>query len=61
MNIAPKIGVEKKLTMHIVRHMLAQHATNIIVRTLQKLFRHTKFETTERLYEAVYIPGCRGA
>lgn len=46
-NIAPKIGVEKKITMHIARHTFAQNATNIDVRTLQKLFRHTKLETTE--------------
>lgn len=47
LNIAPMIGVEKKLTMHIARHTFAQNATNIDVRTLQKLFRHTKLETTE--------------
>lgn len=33
--------------MHIVRHSFAQIATEIDVRILQKLFRHTKLETTE--------------
>lgn len=47
LHVAPKAGIEKKLTMHIARHSFAQNATNIDVRTLQMLFRHTKLETTE--------------
>lgn len=45
--VAPQAEIEKKLTMHIARHSFAQIATEIDVRTLQKLFRHTKLETTE--------------
>jgi len=33
--------------MHTARHSFAQNATDIDVRTLQILFRHTKLETTE--------------
>jgi integrase/recombinase XerD len=47
LHVAPKAGIDKKLTMHIARHSFAQNATNIDVRTLQMLFRHTKLETTE--------------
>ncbi len=47
LHVAPKAGIDKKLTMHIARHSFAQNATSIDVRTLQMLFRHTKLETTE--------------
>lgn len=47
LHVGPKAGIDKKLTMHIARHSFAQNATNIDVRTLQMLFRHTKLETTE--------------
>lgn len=46
-HVATKANIEKKMTMHIARHSFAQNATNIDIRTLQMLFRHTKLETTE--------------
>lgn len=46
-DVAPKAGIDKTLTMHIARHSFAQNATDIDVRTLQHLFRHSKLETTE--------------
>lgn len=45
-HVAPACGITKKLTMHIARHAFAQNATDVDARTLQKLFRHTKLETT---------------
>jgi len=45
--VAPAADIQKKLTMHIARHSFAQNAKHIDVRVLQKLFRHTKLETTE--------------
>lgn len=47
LHVAPKAGIDKKLTMHIARHSFAQNAKHIDVRTLQYLFRHSKLETTE--------------
>jgi integrase/recombinase XerD len=47
LHVAPAANIKKKLTMHIARHSFAQNATNVDVRILQKLFRHTKLETTE--------------
>lgn len=47
LHVAPAANIKKKLTMHIARHSFAQNATNIDVRVLQKLFRHSKLETTE--------------
>ena len=47
LQVAPKAGIDKKLTMHIARHSFAQNAKHIDVRTLQYLFRHSKLETTE--------------
>jgi site-specific recombinase XerD len=47
LHVAPAANIQKRLTMHLARHSFAQLATNIDVRTLQKLFRHNKLETTE--------------
>lgn len=47
LHVAPKAGIETKLTMHIARHSFGQIATKIDTRTLQMLFRHSKLETTE--------------
>ena len=47
LHVAPAAKIQKRLTMHLARHSFAQLATNIDVRTLQKLFRHNKLETTE--------------
>ena len=44
--VAKAANIEKKLTTHIARHSFAQNATGIDARILQRLFRHTKLETT---------------
>lgn len=45
--VTRQTGIDKKLTMHIARHSFAQNAKGMNLRTLQHLFRHSKFETTE--------------
>jgi integrase/recombinase XerD len=46
-DVAPKAGIDKKLTMHIARHSFGNiSGDKIPVQTLQKLYRHTKIETT---------------
>ena len=46
-HVAPAAGITKKLTMHIARHTFADLAGGTIdIQKLQKLYRHTKIETT---------------
>ncbi len=45
-DVAPKAGINKKLTMHLARHSFAQNAGDVNPRILQMLFRHTSLETT---------------
>lgn len=45
-HVAPAAKIDKKLTSHIARHSFAQNAVEIDARVLQRLFRHTKLETT---------------
>jgi len=46
-DVAKAAGIEKKLTMHIARHTFGNIAGDKIpVQMLQKLYRHTKLETT---------------
>ncbi|MFC5410875.1 phage integrase SAM-like domain-containing protein [Larkinella bovis] len=45
--VAPLIGTDKKLTMHLARHSFAQVASDKIpVQILQKLYRHSSILTT---------------
>jgi integrase len=45
--VAPLIGTDKKLTMHLARHSFAQVASDKIpVQILQKLYRHSSIVTT---------------
>lgn len=45
--IAPAVGITKTLTMHVARHSFAQIAEDkISPKVLQKLYRHSKLETT---------------
>lgn len=45
--VAPAVGITKTLTMHVARHAFAQIAEDkISPKVLQKLYRHTKLETT---------------
>jgi len=46
-HVAPAAGINKKLTMHIARHTFADLAGGTVdIQKLQKLYRHTKIETT---------------
>jgi site-specific recombinase XerD len=46
-HVAPAAGITKKLTMHIARHTFADLAGGTVdIQKLQKLYRHTKIETT---------------
>jgi integrase/recombinase XerD len=45
-SVAPAAKIEKRLTSHIARHSFGQNPVEIDVRILQRLFRHTKLETT---------------
>lgn len=46
-HVAPAAGIEKKLTMHIARHTFGNISRDRIpVQVLQKLYRHSKLETT---------------
>lgn len=46
-DVAPKAGINKKLTMHIARHSFAQMASDAIpIQVLQKLYRHSSIITT---------------
>jgi site-specific recombinase XerD len=46
-HVAPAAGITKKLTMHIARHTFADLAGGTIdIQKLQKLYRHSKIETT---------------
>ena len=54
-DVAPKAGIDKKLTMHIARHSFGNiSGDKIPVQMLQKLYRHTKLETTIG-YQANFI------
>ena len=45
--VAPLCNIDKKLTMHIARHSFGQLANGKAdIRVLQKLYRHSKLETT---------------
>ncbi|HYF32519.1 MAG TPA: site-specific integrase [Chitinophagaceae bacterium] len=54
-HVAPQAGIEKKLTMHIARHTFGNiSGDRIPVQMLQKLYRHSKIETTIG-YQANFI------
>lgn len=45
--VGPAAGIDKKITMHIARHSFGNiSGDKIPVQMLQKLYRHTKIETT---------------
>lgn len=53
--VAPQAGIDKKLTMHIARHTFGNiSGDRIPVQMLQKLYRHSKIETTIG-YQANFI------
>ncbi len=53
--IATKLGIEKKLTMHIARHSFGNISGDTIsIQMLQKLYRHSSITTTI-LYQANFI------
>jgi integrase len=53
--IATKLGIEKKLTMHIARHSFGNiSGDSIPIQMLQKLYRHSSITTTI-LYQANFI------
>ena len=54
-NVAPKIGLDKKLTMHIARHTFGNiSGDKIPIQMLQKLYRHSSVTTTIG-YQANFI------
>lgn len=54
-NVAPKVGIEKKLTMHIARHTFGNlSGDKIPIQMLQKLYRHSSVTTTIG-YQANFI------
>lgn len=53
--VAPQAGINKKLTMHIARHSFGNiSGDRIPIQMLQKLYRHSKIETTIG-YQANFI------
>ena len=53
--IAKKVGIQKKVTMHIARHSFGNIAADKIhPRMLQKLYRHSDLKTT-LIYQANFI------
>lgn len=53
--VAPAAGIDKKMTMHIARHTFGNiSGDRISVQMLQKLYRHSKIETTIG-YQANFI------
>ena len=55
MHVAPKAGIEKKLTMHIARHTFGNLSEDKIpIKMLQKLYRHSSITTTIG-YQANFI------
>jgi len=54
-DVAPQAGLSKKLTMHLARHTFGNiSGDKIPVQMLQKLYRHSKIETTIG-YQANFI------
>lgn len=54
-NIAEKMGIQKKLTMHIARHTFGNISGDTIpIQTLQRLYRHSSITTTIQ-YQSNFI------